>query len=129
MRRRWHTRVPEEPAAIDKVDDVLASIGLNMDDILNRAQAHKAEELAQRYARREPGAKLIEKLLARAGVSIESLATTALAQELDYIERIDRLATIAESRRDACLREIDRRRTVLGETLRQSDASQGENAG
>ena len=41
-------------------------------------------------------------------------------EELDYIERIDRLTAIAESRRNASLREIDRRRAVLGETLRQS---------
>ena len=116
-----HACAGNEPAAIDKVNDVLASIGPTMDDILNRAQVHKAQVLAQRYARREPAAiKLIQKLLARAGVSIETLTTTALAQELGYIERIDRLATIAESRRDACLREIDRRRAVLGETLRQN---------
>ena len=76
-----HACARDEPAAIDKVNDVLASIGLNMDDILHRAQVHKAEELAQRYARREPGTvKLIQKLLARAGVSIETLTATALAQ-------------------------------------------------
>ena len=43
----------------------------------------------------------------------------ALADELDSIERIDRLTTIAENRRNAMLREIDRRRAVLGETLRR----------
>jgi hypothetical protein len=63
---------------------------------------------------------LINRLLARAGVSIETLTAEALAQELDYIERLDRLATIAESRRNASLREIDRRRAVIGETLRRS---------
>ena len=40
-------------------------------------------------------------------------------QELDY-KRIDRLTTVAEGRRNASLREIDRRRAILGETLRQS---------
>src|SRR5262249_25358228 len=35
-------------------------------------------------------------------------------------ERIDRLIPVAESRRNASLREIDRRRAVLGETLRRS---------
>ena len=44
---------------------------------------------------------------------------TALARELNDIERIDRLATIAETRRNAMLREIDRRRAVLGEALRR----------
>jgi hypothetical protein len=44
----------------------------------------------------------------------------ALAKELDFIERVDRLTTIAESRRNASLREIERRRAVLGEALRRS---------
>jgi hypothetical protein len=43
-----------------------------------------------------------------------------VADKLDTIERIDRLITIAESRRNASLHEIERRRAVLGETLRQS---------
>jgi hypothetical protein len=38
---------------------------------------------------------------------------------LDNIERIDRLITIAESRRNGMLREIDRRRAMLGEILRR----------
>ena len=43
-----------------------------------------------------------------------------LAEKLDDIERIDRLTTIAESRRNASLHEIERRQAVLGETLRRS---------
>ena len=53
-------------------------------------------------------------------MSIDSLMAEALAKELDFIERVDRLTTIAESRRNASLREIERRRAVLGETLRRS---------
>ena len=41
-------------------------------------------------------------------------------QETRHIERIDHLITIAENRRNASLREIDRRRAVLGESLRRS---------
>jgi hypothetical protein len=41
-------------------------------------------------------------------------------RNLEYIERIDRLITIAESRRNSSLREIDRRRAALGQTLRRS---------
>ena len=44
----------------------------------------------------------------------------ALREKIDDIERIDRLTAIAESRRNAALREIGRRRAVLGETLRRS---------
>ncbi len=53
-------------------------------------------------------------------MSIEALTVEAMAEELDNVERIDRLMTIAESRRNASQREIDRRRAVLGETLRRS---------
>ena len=84
-------------------------------------RVRKAEELAQEYTRREPGAvKLIHELLAGASLSIEALMVENLAEKLDYIERIDRLTTIAESRRNASLREIDRRRAVLGEALRRN---------
>ena len=55
-----------------------------------------------------------------AGTSIDILMAEALADELDYVERVDRLATIAESRRNASLREIDRRRPLLAELLRRS---------
>jgi hypothetical protein len=55
-----------------------------------------------------------------AGVSMDGLMADALAKQLDAIERIDRLISIVESRRNASLREIERRRAVLGETLRRS---------
>ncbi len=110
-----------EPDAVDKVNEWLAGIGLQLAQILDRAQARKAEALVQGYVRREPGAvKLIDRLLVKASKSIEVFAAEALANELDNIERIDRLTTIAESRRNASLREIDRRRAALGATLRQS---------
>jgi hypothetical protein len=51
---------------------------------------------------------------------MDTLVADALAEKLDDIERIDRLTTIAESRRNASLHEIDQRRVVLGETLRRS---------
>jgi hypothetical protein len=51
---------------------------------------------------------------------MDAFIVNALAEKLDDIERIDRLATIAESRRNASLREINRRWAVLGQTLRRS---------
>ena len=115
-----HKCAHDEPDADDKVNQILASINLDMDDILESARARKAEELAQDYLQRKPAAiKLIEKLLAEAGLSIEALMVRTLPAELDNIERIDRLTTIAETRRNAMLREIDRRRTALSEALRR----------
>jgi hypothetical protein len=43
---------------------------------------------------------------------MDSFMADALTEKLDYIERIDRLTTIAESRRNASLNEIDRRCSV-----------------
>jgi antitoxin component HigA of HigAB toxin-antitoxin module len=118
-----HDYAQNKPDAVNKVNNILDRAGLDMDEILKRAQLRKAEELADEYARQEPGTvKLIRELLAEAGTSLESLMTERFWQEddLDYIERIDHLTTIAEGRRNASLREIDRRRTILGEALRRS---------
>jgi hypothetical protein len=123
-----HKCAREESDAVDKVNQILAGINLDMDNILRRGRARKAEELSQEYERRKPGAiKLIHKLLARTSVSIDTLMVRTLPKELDNIERIDRLTAIAETRRNAMLREIDRRRAVLGETLRRNvQAVEGE---
>ena len=120
-----------EADAVDKVNEILRSIrrnmgfegyALDMNQILHRAQAHKAEELVQEYVRGEPDAvTLVHELLSGAGVSMDALVADELQNRdyLDCIERIDRLTTIAENRRNASLREIDRRRVVLGQALRR----------
>ena len=110
-----------EAGAVDKVNEILDGIGLNMDQVLDDAKRRKAKELVQEYAGGEPDAvRQVHELLADAGVSMDGFMADALAEKLDDIERIDRLATIAESRRNASLHEIERRRAVLGETLRRS---------
>ena len=111
-----------EADAVDKVKKILGGIGLNMDTSPGRVRRRcKAKELVQEYVRREPDAvTLVHELLTDAGVSMDGLMADALAEKLDDIERIDRLTTIAESRRNASLHEIERRRAVLGETLRRS---------
>jgi hypothetical protein len=91
----------------------------HLDTLLYRARDRK--ELVQAYARHEPDAvTLIDEVLADGGVSLDTLVADAVAEQLDDIERIDRLATIAENRRNAILREIERRREVLGRALRCS---------
>ncbi len=78
------------------------------------------KDLVQAYARREPDAvTLVDDSLTRVSKSIDLLMAEALAKKLEYVERVDHLATIAESRRNASLREINRRRPLLAETLRR----------
>jgi hypothetical protein len=52
--------------------------------------------------------------------AVTTFLTKVLGDKIDDIERIDRLTAIAETRRNAALREIDRRRAILGKTLRRS---------
>jgi hypothetical protein len=118
-----HDCAEGKPDAIDKVKSILERAGLDVFKILKRAKTRKAEELAVEYVRHEQAAaKLVHELLAEAGTSLESLISETLlnGNNLDYIERIDRLTTIAEGRRNASMREIDRRRAILGEKLRRS---------
>jgi len=110
---------PNTDEANDKLGKVLSSIGLG-NNVLDDARADKAKELAQEYVRGERDAvTLVNELLTDAGVSMDTFMTKALRKRIDEIERIDRLTTIAETRRNAALREMDRRRAVLGEMLRR----------
>jgi hypothetical protein len=111
-----------EPAAVDyKVNEVLADIEMDTDSVLDRVRAHKAKVLVREYVRRKPDAvTLVHELLSGAGMSMDIFMADALAAKLDDVERIDHLTAIAESRRNASLHEADRRRAVLGETLRRS---------
>ena len=116
-----HKCAQNEPEAVDEVKRVLAGIDLDFDQFLDDVRAEKAEELLQEYAQRSPEAvTLVNECLAGAGLSMDSLAADALGEQFGYIERIDHLTAIAENRRNAGLREIDRRRAALGETVRRT---------
>lgn len=85
------------------------------------------EELAIRWAADDPVAiERVEKLLKLAGLTMDAVVARALVRELDSIERLDRLISTAEGRRDAALREIERHRSGFGQALR--DATQGIDA-
>ena len=113
--------VPYTDEGDAKLDEVLRSIGLNADTVLEDDRAQKAKELLQEYGRREPETvRLIGELLTAAGESMDSFMAEALTEQLEYFERIDRLTTIAEDRRNGMLAEIERRRAVFGATLRRN---------
>jgi hypothetical protein len=124
-----HQCAQSQPDAENKVTVLLEAAGLDGQRILEQAKAHRAEQLAQEYARRAPEAtKLVKELLAASGRTMHDLVVVRLPEKLDEIERIDRLITIAETRRNISLRELDRRRAVLGEALRRNvqDVEEGE---
>ena len=78
---------------------------------LFRALAYCGErrQLMADWARRQPSAiKRINRVLAPKNESMYTLMARALREDIDCIERIDRMTALAERRRDAILREIDR---------------------
>ena len=120
----------QEPDAVDIVDKVFKRADLNIEVVLDFAKDEKAIALVQAYARGEPYAiALVNELLAADGQTMDDLMADELSagfknhdriDHLTLIERIDRLITTAEVRRDACLREVDRHRAALGEALRRN---------
>jgi hypothetical protein len=108
--------------AVDKVNGILARNCTNIERFFDEAQKQKAEELARAYLRGEDDAiTLVHKHLEKASVTIDDLLVKSMQKHgLEYIERLDRLTTITESRRNSSLREIDRRRATLGETVRRT---------
>jgi hypothetical protein len=108
--------------AVDKVNGILARNCTNIERFFDEAQKQKAEELARAYLRGEDDAiTLVHKHLEKASVTIDDLLVKSMQKHgLEYIERLDRLTTITESRRNSSLREIDRRRATLGEPVRRT---------
>jgi hypothetical protein len=77
------------------------------------------DELVKKWIKQNPAAiRRINKLLTSANTTMASVVATAFMEKFDDIERIDRLITIAERRRNALFREIDRHRTTFGPALR-----------
>jgi len=109
-----HQYVRSEPDAVERVRQLLEADGRDadrmLDQILQQAKDQRAEALGRAYVRREPEAvQLVNEFLESSGRTMHDLTVEALPQNLDEIERIDRLLTIAETRRNISLREIDRR--------------------
>lgn len=72
----------------------------------------------------------VEKLLASSNLTMETVVLRAFNNEFETIESIDRLIAINDSRRNAILREISRRRApfaqILRNTIRDIEATEFE---
>lgn len=118
-----------EPVALEKVDEILTKKNLDADTFLNAAQSQRATQLTKQYAAGKVGAvKRVDELLAKNGVTKDNLVAQALAEDLETIERFERLTSLAESRRNASLSELDRHRLALGQAARRTvqDIEHGE---
>ncbi len=90
---------------------------------LERLNAGSSTEVARQWAARDEAAvKTVEAALASAGLTMAGVGARSLSVWLGEFERLERLITSAEGRRHAALRELDRHRATLAQTLRRAVA-------
>jgi hypothetical protein len=78
-----------------------------------------AGKLSEKWSASDSAAtKKVEKLLRTQNLTIDDVVAEALMDQIDGIERVDHLTTVAEGRRIAVLREIDRHRVAFSQELR-----------
>lgn len=85
----------------------------------------KAHDLSEQWARREDEAvAAVDRHLATAGLTMDAVMAQTMSVEIELVEKMDRMIASAEIRRNATLREIERRRSDFAARLRQ--AAQGQ---
>jgi hypothetical protein len=109
-----HRRITRDLMTVNRYKGLAETLA----PLVGRAQA---ETLAEGWAARKPNVvEEVNKTLASAGLSADSILAQTFSVKLDEIERIEQMAAVAEARRDATLREIDRHRQTLGQKLRRA---------
>jgi hypothetical protein len=106
-----------------KVELIKASTDRGVTAVLERTESNfeKVWSLSKEWAAGRPDAiKKVKEQLASANLSMDSVMALTLAAKITEIERIDRLATNAEMRRNAALREIERYRAGFAKALRSA---------
>jgi hypothetical protein len=79
----------------------------------------QADALAQGWAAQKPEVvEEVNKSLKSAGLSIDHSLAQTFSIKLSELERIKQMTALAETRRNATLREIDRHRQTLAQKLR-----------
>jgi len=62
----------------------------------------------------------INELLEAGNLSMKAVEAQTLAEIIDKVERFDRMIAMSEARRNATMREMDRRRSVLAHAMREA---------
>jgi len=81
----------------------------------------KAYDLSEQWAWREENAVAeVARHLAAAGLTMDAVLAHTMADDIELVEKMDGMIASAEIRRNATLREIERRRSDLAARLRQA---------
>ena len=117
--RRWRAQILQQArlkAAEDLIAPALAEADpFGLDDLTGTAAAALA---AGWVTARAEDKERVDAMLRKRGLTAESVAAHGFLIRLPEIERIDRLAQLADQRRDALLRKIERKRTSLAQRAR-----------
>jgi hypothetical protein len=98
------------------VERVLNGLGYGQDQ-----KYDYTERLGQSWAAGDKKSrKEVMAALSAAGLTIDEVTAKTLESKLDSFERLDRMLTSAEARRNNALREIDRHREALGGAVRHA---------
>jgi len=78
-------------------------------------------DLSEQWARREGEAvAAVDRRLATVGLTMDAVMAQTMSEEIALVEKMDRMIASAEIRRNATLREIERRRSDFAARLRQA---------
>ena len=81
----------------------------------------EAHDLSEQWARREDQAvAAVDRHLATAGLTMDAVVAETMAVKIELIEKMERMIASAEIRRNATLREIERRRSEFAARLRDA---------
>ena len=98
-----------------------SSVGRGLHKLYNDRDEHGMYNLIAKWSAREPAAvKKVEQFLKAHRLTMDDVMAHSFVACLDEIERIDIAISRAEARRNAAQREIERRRSVFGQTLQRA---------
>ena len=98
-----------------------ASMHQGVESIMDRLGYVDTGDSAKKWAAGDKQLrKEVTRALAAAGLSMDEVTAITLERKLDSFERIERLLSGVEVRRNNALREIDRHRSAYGAAVRQT---------
>jgi hypothetical protein len=118
--RRWRRQILVQ-AQLKAAEDLIRPALQNADPFgLNHDAAPSADSLAAGWmgGHREQR-PYVDDLLHERGLTAENVTAHGFLLNLPSIERIDRMATLADQRRDVLFREIERKREGFGQLARK----------
>jgi hypothetical protein len=106
---------------VDDPDGEVDELGWEIAELNEQRRKQQLQDLLKGWVRRKADAiNEVNRILAKAGLTMDAVWAEVLSERIDDIERIERVIAMLEARRNAILRESDRRRTTLGQNLRQA---------